>query len=161
MCQFWIIVDGSNIANSKRSRKGKARLENLHIIFKYLKQLQNTYTFSFEIVTDATLQYQIDNRDLLKHEYNFSKYTQCPNKIEADQFILEFHKQHPNETLIISNDNFTKYNVPNLNLHKFVIIFNEIIIKPNIEDIFRYTRIPTFKESLKAVEFAKQNMLIS
>ncbi len=111
-------------------------------------------------MTDATLQYQIDNRDLLKHEYNFGKYIQCPNKIEADQFILEFHKQHPCETLIISNDNFTKYNVPNLNLLKFVIIFNEIIIKPNIEDKIRFTSIPTFKESLKAVEFAKPNVII-
>ena len=99
------------------------------------------------------MRYQIDNLDCLEQAYHTSKFIQCPNKIKADEFILEFFRRHPEQTLIISNDNFSEYEIDNLALFKFTIFFNEVIIKPDLEEALTLTKHSSREERTLAEAF--------
>lgn len=133
MDNVYIIVDGSNIAFYKRTHKKKAKYNNLEIIKNFLLDLSNKFPILWEIVIDASLRHMIDNKAALESAIKKGLINQCPDKIEADMFILEYFSRHPEETVIISNDNFKKYEIENLKTFKFVIMFEEIIIQPDIE----------------------------
>ena len=135
MDKIYIIVDGSNIAFFKRTHKKKAKFQNLEIVIKYLSTLKNLSPIEWEIIVDASLRHHIDNKEKLEHAINTGKITQGPSKAESDEFFLEYFKRHPENTLIISNDNFKDYSINNLSPFKFAIIFDEIIIKPDL-DVF-------------------------
>jgi len=131
--KVYIIVDGSNIAYYKRTHKKKAKYNNLEIIKNFLLDLSKKFPICWEIVVDASLRYMIDDKDALERAIKKGLIIQCPDNIEADKFILEFFSRHPENTLIISNDNFKKYKIDNLKNFKFVILFEELILEPKIE----------------------------
>ena len=126
-------MDGSNIALFSRTSKKKGRFNNLKGIINFLNELGKHYTFQYQVLIDATLRYRIDNETELDSAIKTGKIIQCPSKTEADYFILEYNKRHDNEVIIISNDNFSDYDVSNLKQCKFAIILEEIILTPPIE----------------------------
>ena len=131
-----IIVDGSNVAFFKRNNNKKAKLENLEILISFLEDLSAKIPINYEIITDASLRYRIDNKSELENLYNTGKLLQCPSKIQADEFLLEFFKLHPEETVIISNDNFSEFKNVNPVVCKFMIMLDEMIILPNLMSLF-------------------------
>jgi len=135
--KIYIIVDGSNIAFSKRTQKKKAKFQNLETINKYLSTLKKLFPIKWEIIVDASLRHYIDNKEKLEHAINTGKIIQGPSKAESDEFFLEYFKRHPENTLIISNDNFEDYPTFNSSAFKFVIMFDEIIIKPDLEEFLK------------------------
>lgn len=112
-----------------------ARIKNLEILINYLEKLKEKFPIEYEILTDATLRYRIDLKEKLESHYKTGKIIQCPSGIKADYFIIEYFNRYPEETIIISNDNFSDYEKTNLTICKFVIIFDEIIIKPDLNEI--------------------------
>ena len=146
MDKFYLIVDGSNVAFYKRTAKKKAKFANLEIIKKFLENISKEFPIFWEILVDASLQYRIDDRDALEKSIKKGKISQCPDKIEADNFILEFHNRHPQNTLIISNDNFKEYeDKDGIKIFKFMILFDEIIISPDIDEYLKQI-IPSSEE---------------
>jgi len=133
MDKVYIIVDGSNIAYYKRTHKKKAKYKNLEIVKEFLQDLSINFPICWEIVIDASLRYMIDDKDALERAIKKGLIIQCPGNIEADIFILDFFSRHPKDTAIISNDNFKKYKIDNLKNFKFVILFEELILEPKIE----------------------------
>ena len=150
MDKVYIIVDGSNIAFYKRTQKKKAKYNNLEIIKHFLIELSKKFPIRWEIVVDASLRHLIDDKDALERAIKKGLIIQCPDKIEADKFILEFYSRHPEDTIIISNDNFKKYKIDNLNSFKFVIMFEEIILKPDIEAFLNTLKITVKEVNLNA-----------
>lgn len=130
---IFIILDGSNIAFYKRTHKKRARFHNLEIVINYLKKLKQSYPIKWEIIVDASLRHRIDNQSDLENAIKTGKIIQCPSKAEADTFILNFYTQHPENTIIISNDNFNDHINTNLRLVKYVIMFDEIILDRDID----------------------------
>jgi len=142
---LYIIIDGSNVAFHKRTHKKKARFQNLQILINFLRYLEKKYPIRWDIIIDASLRHYINDQRKLEESISTGKIIQCPSKVEADCFILEFFKLHSNNTVIISNDNFKEYQVSNLKLFKFVIMCNQIIIYPNLSD-FLYKLATNSKE---------------
>lgn len=134
MDNFNIISDGSNIAFHRKTPKKKAKFQNLVILKNYLNNLKELFPIEWEIVVDATLRHRINNKKALEKEIKTGVIVQCPCKVEADAFILEFHKNHPENTLIISNDGFENYSIPNLILFRYSILFGEFITIPNLKE---------------------------
>lgn len=130
---LYIIVDGSNIALSRRTKKKRAKFHNLELIIGLLRKLEESRQIGWEIVIDANLRHRIDNKEALEKLIKTGVITQCPKKIKADEFIIEFFNRHPENTIIISNDCFDEYNVPNLIVYRFLIMFDEIILNPKLE----------------------------
>ena len=146
MDKVYIIVDGSNIAFYKRTHKKKAKYKNLEIVKDFLQNLSKNFSICWEIVIDASLRHMIDDKDALERAIKKGLIIQCPDNIEADKFILEFFTRHPENTLIISNDNFKKYKIDNLINFKFVIMFEELLLEPNLVEFLN-----TLKLTLKEV----------
>jgi len=131
----WIIilVDGSNVAFFNPTQKGLGRFDNLLAFSSFLRDLNKKYSIQYEILVDASLKHKIDNEQGLESALNKGKIIQCPSRTEADYFILEYFKRHEENVIIISNDNFSQYNVSNLRQCRFAFILNEIILNPSIE----------------------------
>jgi len=127
---FYIVVDGSNVALSRRTLKKKAKIYNLELIIEYLKKLATTISINWVIVIDASLRHRIDNKTKLEQLIKTGVIAQCPKNNKADDYIIEFFKRHPENTVIISNDCFEEYNVSNLRIHRFVIMFDEVLLNP-------------------------------
>ena len=150
MDKVYIIVDGSNIAFYKRTHKKTAKYNNLEIVKNFLLDLSKKFPIRWEIVIDASLRYAIDDKVALKRAIKKGVIIQCPENIKADQFILEFFSRHPKETLIITNDNFKEYNMCNLVIFKFVIMFEDIILNPDIEAFLNTLELPLEEVKLNA-----------
>ncbi|MGQ4874039.1 MAG: NYN domain-containing protein [Promethearchaeia archaeon] len=127
MDKIILIIDGSNVALFKRNQKKEALIANFHILLKYLKEIKQEYHIGWEILIDASLRYQIDDKEQLEKFIKTGIIVQCPNGIEADIFILEYYRRHPKNTFIISNDNFKEYKMSDLKLLKFAIVKGEFI----------------------------------
>ena len=132
----FILVDGSNVALFRPTRKGNGRYNNIKKILTFLKDLQLKIEFKYEIVIDASLRHHIDNLNNLENDISKGKIIQCPSRTCADYFILEYYKRYPEKVIIISNDNFSEFNIQNLNICKFAFIFNDLILYPHLENIF-------------------------
>ena len=131
-----IIIDGSNIAFATRNHKKQPRFQNLKIIIEFLENITKEFPVEFKIIVDASLRHQIDSKRNLEELERVGKIIQTPCNHTADEFIIAYAQRHPGETIIISNDRFSEYNTKNLFLCNFVIMFNEIIISPNLRQQF-------------------------
>ena len=131
-----IIIDGSNIAFASRNSKKKPKFQNLKIIIDFLENITKEFPVEFKIIVDASLRHQIDSKRNLEELERVGKIIQTPCNHTADEFIIAYAQRHPEETIIISNDRFSEYNTKNLFLCNFVILFNEIIISPNLRQQF-------------------------
>ena len=71
--------------------------------------------------------------------YNSGKLIQCPGGIQADEFIIEYFRRHPLKTMVISNDKFRDFPDVKVNRYNFVIMFDELILKPDLRDSIKKT----------------------
>ena len=131
-----IIIDGSNIAFASRNQQKQPKFQNLKIIIDFLESITKDFPIEFKIIIDASLRHQIDSKTKLEQLERVGKIIQTPCNHTADEFIIEYALRHPEETIIISNDRFSEYNTENLSLCNFVIMFDEIIIKPSLKQQF-------------------------
>ena len=138
MHPLYIIADGANIAFSKKTGKNKARVSNLDILVRYLAELKQEFPIEYEIIADASLKHRIDDCATLEGLYRSGVLVECPSGMKADEFIISFFLTKPDQTLIISNDNFSEYSIPEENrsaLCKYTILFDTIII-PAFNSVF-------------------------
>jgi len=133
-----IIIDGSNIAFATRNHKKQPRFQNLKIIIEFLENITKEFPVEFKIIVDASLRHQIDSKRNLEELERVGKIIQTPSNHTADEFIIAYAQKHPEETIIISNDRFREYNTDNLFLCNFVIMFDDIIISPNLRQQFSF-----------------------
>ncbi|MBD3212657.1 MAG: hypothetical protein GF311_08610 [Candidatus Lokiarchaeota archaeon] len=131
MSKIYIIVDGSNVAFSYRNSKKEAKIENINIIIEILKELSNNYNLEFRVIIDASLRHRIDKKEELEELEKIGLIIQTPRNHQADEFIIEFAKRHPENTIIISNDAFGEYDSKGLIICNFLVFFSEIIIRPD------------------------------
>lgn len=130
-----ILVDGSNIAFFLRDERKNAKLSTLEFLIFYLENIKKTYGNKYQIITDASLKYRIDDNHELEEYYKRGKIIECPKGVKADDFIIEYANRYPDSTIIISNDCFKEYDTSNLMIIKFGLIFNDIVLKPNLLEI--------------------------
>ncbi|MFW9873262.1 MAG: hypothetical protein ACFFG0_09185 [Candidatus Thorarchaeota archaeon] len=136
-----IIVDGSNIAFASRNHKKQPKFKNLDIIINFLENIAKDFPIDFKIIVDASLRYQIDSKKELEQLEKIGKIIQSPCKHTADEFIIEYAHRYPEETIIISNDRFSEYKTENLTIFNFLIVFEEIIIKPTLREYLEFNKI--------------------
>lgn len=136
MSKSKIIIDGSNIAFASRNQKKQPKFQNLKIIIDFLEGISKEFPIEFKIIVDASLRHQIDSKRNLEELERVGLIIQTPCNHTADEFIIAYAQRHPEETIIISNDKFSEYNTNNLFLCNFVIMFEEIIISPNLRQQF-------------------------
>ena len=141
MNKMYILVDGANVAFSRKIGKNKARFANLEIMLRFLEGIKANFAIDYEIIADATLKHRIDDASHLEAAYKSGKIIECPAGVKADEFIIEFVNENPNDVIVISNDNFTEYNpekLPALAFCKFLVIFDAVIIL-NFKHLFTGT----------------------
>jgi len=127
-----ILIDGSNIAFFIRDEKKKAKLSTLEILTIYLEKIKKIHFIEYQIITDASLKYKIDDRNKLEEYYKYGKIIETPKGVQADDFIIEYAKRYPNTTIIISNDCFKEYDTTKLTIIKFGLIFSDVVLKPDL-----------------------------
>ena len=130
-----ILVDGANIAFFIKNERKKAQLYTLEILIEYLEDIKNLYKMDYQIVADASLKYRIDDKSRLEDYYNCGKIIECPKGVKADDFIIEYAVRYPDSTIIISNDCFKEYDTSNLTILKFGLIFNDVVLKPDLYEL--------------------------
>lgn len=146
-----ILVDGSNIAFFVRNEQRKAKLDTLEILINFLTKFKKEYGIEYQVITDASLKYRIDNRNKLEKYYKCGEIIDCPKGVRADDFLIEYAKRYPDNTVIISNDCFRDYDTNGLQLIKFGLIFNDVILKPNLLDLLNLIQSNYLKED-RAIE---------
>ena len=147
MNNFKILVDGSNVAFFQRNKNKKAKVKNLEILLNFLENIENRFCIKNQILIDASLLHKIDDRKKIDEMIQIGKIIQCPSGIKADDFIINYALNHPKGTIIISNDCFKEYNVRNIILLKFAIIFEEFLTIPKIKNIISLTNNKIREES--------------
>ena len=135
-----ILVDGSNIAFNRRSKQKKPKIENLQILLRFLRKFEQEFHVEFLIIVDASLRYQIDDKSLLEEWEKVGEITQCPKNHQSDDFLIEYGQKHPDNSIIISNDTFREYDTEGLTICNFLVMFNEIIIIPNLAQVIQPAR---------------------
>ncbi|NMC07414.1 MAG: hypothetical protein GYA24_19520 [Candidatus Lokiarchaeota archaeon] len=148
MTVYHLIVDGSNIANSVKNERKKAKLRNLILLMQYLDEIGSSYPIEYEILVDATLQYTIDDRAALEELIKRGRIHQCPAGRKADEYILEFYQMESQSTIIISNDRFKDYNfnpAHDFALCDYMIIFDRII-SPKLKAFTESIKLPTVSQ---------------
>jgi len=130
-----IIVDGSNIAFLVKNYRRKPKIRNLKIMISHLEKITETFPAEFTVIVDASLRHHIDSKDDLEELIRIGKVIQAPSNHSTDEFIIEYAQRHPENTIIISNDRFSEFKTENLTICSCLIIFDDVIIKPMLEQI--------------------------
>lgn len=128
---YFIIIDGANVAYSRRDHDKRAMITNIDLFIQYLKELKSKYSVEYEIITDANLKYRIDDKNRLDEYYKRGIINECPASVKADIFIIEYYSLEPEKTIIISNDGFADYSFHEEHdyaLCKYMIINRRVII---------------------------------
>ena len=146
-----ILVDGSNIAFFIRDERKNAKLSTLEFLIFYLENIQKIYGIGYQIITDASLKYRIDDEKKLNGYYKRGKIVECPKGVQADDFIIEYANRYPEATIIISNDCFREYDTTKIRIIKFGLIFNDIILKPDLLEILSKLQL-NYSRELEVVE---------
>ena len=152
-----ILVDLSNFAFScslENSKKKVARYENIRVLMEFFKSLKKDYQEIIVVfLADATLKHRIDEREKLLHDIRVGDILEAPASSRADEYLLEFLNQNPDDTIIVSNDRFQDYSAPSSTLTKWrfpgMIICSQFIIPGLVE---------TFEREPKVTQIVKTGM---
>ena len=98
-----IIVDGANVAYGEQSNEGKPKVSNLTLMHKALE----AQGYDPIIVIDASLPYDVDDRQQLEALLDQQRLRQAPADTEADYFVLRTAEDH--EAKVVTNDTYEKY----------------------------------------------------
>ncbi|MHA1680606.1 MAG: NYN domain-containing protein [Promethearchaeota archaeon] len=146
-----VLVDLSNFAfiiTCKNRKKKMARYENIRLLMQYAKALRENHPGIHVIfIADATLRHRVDDKDQLRRDIQEGAILEAPAGSRADEYLLEFLNQNPDDTIIVSNDRFQDYPSPRSTLPKWrfpgMIIRSQFII-PGLMD--------TIEQESKAVK---------
>ena len=98
------VIDGANVALSKKNSNNKGLLKSLQILEKKLKSYSIT---RIEILCDRSLRYRIDEQSSYFRLIEMEKIIETPAGTQADNFILNYAKE--NDGFVISNDRFKDF----------------------------------------------------
>lgn len=97
------VIDGANVALSKKNSNKKGLLKSLRILEKKL----NSFSIRYKILCDRSLQYMIDEKSKYRALVDMGKIIETPAGTQADNFILNYAKE--NDAFVISNDRFKDF----------------------------------------------------
>lgn len=97
------VIDGANVALQERSREGKGKVSSLI----RLRQVLKDKGYRTIIIADASLRYEIDDRDQYDNLERQGVIYQSPAGTEADYFVLRTSEIE--DAVVISNDRYDKY----------------------------------------------------
>lgn len=97
------IIDGSNIACLERSQAENPKLSNILAVRKSPMERGWEPT----VIVDASLRYEIDDRQQLDNLLDDQVIRQAPAGTDADYFIIELAERQ--DGLILSNDEFDHF----------------------------------------------------
>jgi hypothetical protein len=101
-----IVVDVSNVAWADGSREGgdRARLANVLLV---IEELHARGVSQVICIADATLEYDVDDREGLQRTRHAGELRVVPSGTPADDFILQ--KAQRENARIVSNDRFADW----------------------------------------------------
>lgn len=127
-----VIIDGSNVAWEEYSITRKAKLDNILLAIKTLKEAGISEII---IIADASLRYQIDKKDELDKMVSQGIIKLTPAKVDADGLILRLAAD--TGSLILSNDLYKQhreeYNWIDSRRIPYTIINSKIYLHPLFE----------------------------
>ncbi len=98
------VIDGANVALSKKNSNKKGLLKSLQILEKKLKSYGIT---RYKILCDRSLRHRIDEQSSYLRLIDMEKIIETPAGTQADNFILNYAKE--NDAFVISNDRFKDF----------------------------------------------------
>jgi len=135
--EFFIYLDGSNIAYSRYNKLKKPILSDILLVIDYLIKTLEIEKKNIRCICDPSLKYYIDKPIEYKVLIEERIIIEAPKV--ADEFLLSFALKH-DFCLIISNDRFRQYlnQLPSKEWLEerrisFMIINNEVCLSPNID----------------------------
>jgi len=113
--KIYVLFDGNNIAISRKNKRIIAlskRLKNIQIIsqsliFEYINVVPILFI-------DYGLQRIIDDKIWLNQQLANWNIFQCEDGYQADDYLIGFLKIMPFQVLIVSNDKFREYKIPQI-----------------------------------------------
>ncbi len=97
------VIDGANVALQEKSSGGKGKVSSLIKIRRILKDKG----YRTIIIADASLRYDIDERQQYDDLERQGVVYQAPAGTEADYFVLKTAELE--DAIVISNDRYDKY----------------------------------------------------
>ncbi len=145
-----LLVDGSNFAHrSTNNGSTKVRLHHLMEVLNLLEQ--HFKNANIKVFCDANLRYKLNKTDQRKFiaevEHRKSRFHETHGK-SADDVLLQYARKNK-KCIIVSNDQFSKDDEPNLRLGTLLLKLNISPHGPRIPltfDLFRHPTQP-FKNS--------------
>ena len=111
----YVLFDGNNIAISRKNKKIIALSKRLKNIQKLSQSLVFEYTNVIPLIfIDYGLQRIIDDKFWLNQQLANWNIFQCEKGIKADDYLIGFLKIMPFQVLIVSNDKFREYKIPQI-----------------------------------------------
>ena len=99
--EIWLVIDGANVAFTRKTTHYQGKLSNLTIL---RKKLQILGVRKFKILCDRSLYHKIDEPLEYRKMVQNGEIIETPAGTEADFFILNFAKEKGG--FVISNDRF-------------------------------------------------------
>jgi hypothetical protein len=122
-----VIVDGSNVAHAEKNRRGQAQLRNILAVRDELRALD---FFPILIYADASLPYQIDQREELMRLANRGEIRFVPSGTSADDVIAREAKELG--CYVVTNDRKLTHNLDptwELQIVGFKIIDGQVMLE--------------------------------
>jgi hypothetical protein len=98
-----IVVDGANVAYAEKTDEGKPKVSNLAKIHDRLHE----EGYDPVIIVDASLVYEVDDRQQMEGLLDKQKLRQAPAETDADYFVLRTAQDHGAQ--IVTNDQYEGY----------------------------------------------------
>lgn len=103
MAKRTAVIDGANIAYEEKSRDGAPKISNILAVRTALEQKG----YQPLVIVDASLVYEIDDRQQLEALIDRQEVRQVPAQTDADYFIVQTAENA--DAIIISNDEYRPY----------------------------------------------------
>ena len=134
--EFFVYLDGSNIAYSRHNKSKNPKLSDILLVFDYLIKTLEFEKENIRCICDPSLKYYIDKP--IEYKVLVEERTIIEAPKVADEFILSFALKHE-FCFIVSNDRFRQYidQLPSKQWLKerrisFMLIDNQVCLSPNI-----------------------------
>jgi len=112
---IYILFDGNNIAISRKDKKIIALSKRLKNIQKRSQTLIYEYINVIPLIfVDHGLQRIIDDKSWLNQQLANWNIFQCEKGYKADDYLIGFLKILPFQVIIVSNDKFREYTIPQI-----------------------------------------------
>lgn len=103
MSKQMIVVDGANAAYAEKTDDGKPKVSNLVALYDELQD----EGYDPVIIVDASLVYEVDDRQQMEGLLDKQKLRQAPAETDADYFVLRTAVDH--DAQVVTNDQYEDY----------------------------------------------------